>query len=242
MQADLEGAFLCGQAWALAQEFRQEWPRVLERLPWFHLLSPEEMCAEAESGLAIDLTKLTLFLANVSEFSGSSLREVLSLRYDIQINKTTLNTALFMVNAGSTSSSLGHLITALRQVKPQNRTVEGGKRKVLPEAVFRRPVEFVDGDNDLRAHFYKTCESWIRLKESGLNWMSLRDVLDGIAQGRKYVSTSFVIPYPPGFPMLVPGQLVFSDVIVFLLALDKVEIHGLRDKDGQKLIEVALVD
>jgi len=146
------------------------------------------------------------------------------------------------VNAGSTSSSLGHLITALRQVKPQNRTVEGGKRKVLPEAVFRRPVEFVDGDNDLRAHFYKTCESWIRLKESGLNWMSLRDVLDGIAQGRKYVSTSFVIPYPPGFPMLVPGQLVFSDVIVFLLALDKVEIHGLRDKDGQKLIEVALVD
>ena len=36
----------------------------------------------------------------------------------------------------------------------------------------------------------------------------------------------FVTPYPPGFPILVPGQVVTADILTFMAALDTREIHG----------------
>ena len=46
------------------------------------------------------------------------------------------------------------------------------------------------------------------------------------------VSTTFVIPYPPGFPVLVPGQVISKDILDFMLALDVKEIHGYRPELG----------
>ena len=46
------------------------------------------------------------------------------------------------------------------------------------------------------------------------------------------VSTTFVIPYPPGFPILVPGQVISDEILTFMLALDVKEIHGYRPALG----------
>ena len=51
-------------------------------------------------------------------------------------------------------------------------------------------------------------------------------------RGREVVSASFVIPYPPGFPILVPGQVVSAAILEFMRALDVKEIHGYRDDLG----------
>jgi arginine decarboxylase len=48
----------------------------------------------------------------------------------------------------------------------------------------------------------------------------------GWDEGRDVVSATFVIPYPPGFPILVPGQIVSRDILEFMRALDTREIHG----------------
>ena len=50
--------------------------------------------------------------------------------------------------------------------------------------------------------------------------------------GRDVVSASFVIPYPPGFPVLVPGQVISEEILAFLQALDVTEIHGYRPELG----------
>jgi arginine decarboxylase len=42
----------------------------------------------------------------------------------------------------------------------------------------------------------------------------------------------FVIPYPPGFPILVPGQVVSKEILAFIEALDTREIHGYRPELG----------
>lgn len=47
-----------------------------------------------------------------------------------------------------------------------------------------------------------------------------------LAEGKTLVSTTLVVPYPPGFPVLVPGQLVSKEIIYFLAQLDVKEIHG----------------
>ena len=58
-------------------------------------------------------------------------------------------------------------------------------------------------------------------------------------QGRELVSASFVIPYPPGFPVLVPGQVINHEIIDFLLALDVKEIHGYRPELGLRIFSDA---
>jgi arginine decarboxylase len=47
-----------------------------------------------------------------------------------------------------------------------------------------------------------------------------------LADGKPLVSTGFVVPYPPGFPVLVPGQMVSKQIVYFLAQLDIKEIHG----------------
>ena len=44
----------------------------------------------------------------------------------------------------------------------------------------------------------------------------------------KPVAARMVVPYPPGVPVLVPGQLVTHEVVDYVRALARkgVEIHG----------------
>jgi arginine decarboxylase len=57
------------------------------------------------------------------------------------------------------------------------------------------------------------------------------------------VSTAFVIPYPPGFPILVPGQVLSREIIDFMRNLDVKEIHGYRPELGLRVFtEAALRD
>ncbi|PJE21936.1 MAG: hypothetical protein CK431_19150, partial [Mycobacterium sp.] len=53
-----------------------------------------------------------------------------------------------------------------------------------------------------------------------------------IAEGKTLVSTTFVVPYPPGFPVLVPGQVVSKEIVYFLAQLDVKEIHGYNHELG----------
>ena len=53
--------------------------------------------------------------------------------------------------------------------------------------------------------------------------------------GQEMVSASFIIPYPPGFPILVPGQVISREILQFMRALDVSEIHGYRADLGLRV-------
>ena len=61
-------------------------------------------------------------------------------------------------------------------------------------------------------------------------------------RGRELVSTSFIIPYPPGFPILVPGQVISREIIAFMRALDVTEIHGYRPDLGMRVFTQEALD
>ena len=50
------------------------------------------------------------------------------------------------------------------------------------------------------------------------------------------MSANFVIPYPPGFPIMVPGQVITQETIDFMRKLDVKEIHGYDAAEGLKLV------
>ena len=53
--------------------------------------------------------------------------------------------------------------------------------------------------------------------------------------GRELVSSTFIIPYPPGFPILVPGQVLSPEILAFMRALDVKEVHGYRPELGLRV-------
>ena len=67
------------------------------------------------------------------------------------------------------------------------------------------------------------------------DYVLLDEARERIAAGEVLVSTNFVVPYPPGFPVLVPGQVVSDEIVEFMQKLDVDEVHGFRSAVGLSL-------
>ena len=87
----------------------------------------------------------------------------------------------------------------------------------------------------MRAAFYAGYE------ESDREHILLGAAARRLAEGKTLVSTAFVVPYPPGFPVLVPGQVVSKEILYFLAQLDVKEIHGYNPDLGLSVFTDAAV-
>jgi arginine decarboxylase len=181
-------------------------------------------------------------------------------KYGIQINKTSRNTVLFMTHIGTTRSSTAYLIEVLVQIaqelderledaSPTERRTQERRVRALTEDLpplpdfsrfhdaFRRDPTGHTPEGDLRTAYFLSYD------DSACEYLSLDDgSLDAALEaGRDVVSTSFIIPYPPGFPILVPGQVVSREILDFMRVLDVKEIHGYRPELGLRVFtETAL--
>lgn len=189
----------------------------------------------------LDATRVTLFVG-ATGMNGYDFREkILMERFGIQINKTSINSVLLIFTIGVTWSSVHYLLDVLRRVAIDfDRTEKAAS--VADRALQQRHVEEITEDlphlpdfsefdvafrpvdecnfGDMRSAFYAGYEETDR--EHVLIGMAGRR----LAEGKTLVSTTFVVPYPPGFPVLVPGQVVSKEIVYFLAQLDVKEIHG----------------
>jgi len=208
---------------------------------------PEWDRAWVSDEFVLDPTRVTLYIGKTG-MSGFEFREqILMDRFGIQINKTSFNSVLLIFTIGVTWTSLQYLLDALRRTAVAlARAVDGAsqadralmriKTKALtatlpPLPDFSgfdpafRPSEHTP-EGDVRAAFYAAYE------ESDREYVPLTEAVSLTAAGRVLVSATFVVPYPPGFPVLVPGQVVSPEILTFLTRLDIKEIHGYRPELG----------
>jgi len=61
------------------------------------------------------------------------------------------------------------------------------------------------------------------------------EVEQRVEVGEQVVSTTYVTPYPPGFPVLVPGQVFSPQILAFMRSLDTPEVHGYRADAGYRV-------
>ena len=80
-----------------------------------------------------------------------------------------------------------------------------------------------------RAFFLSYDDSLLRVPDARSRSRS------GWRTGEEVVSATFVTPYPPGFPVLVPGQMFSREILEFMRSLDTPEIHGLRADLGYRV-------
>ncbi|SOX53447.1 amino acid decarboxylase [Mycobacterium ahvazicum] len=205
----------------------------------------------------LDPTRVTLFLGNTG-MNGYDFREkILMDRFGIQINKTSINSVLLIFTIGVTWSSVHHLLDVLRRVAT-DLDRERELASVADWTLHQRRVEEITEDlphlpdfsefdiafrpvdacafGDMRAAFYAGYE------ESDREYVQIGSAGRRIAEGRKLVSTTFVVPYPPGFPVLVPGQVVSKEILYFLAQLDVKEIHGYNPDLGLSVFTAEALD
>ncbi|REL39018.1 aminotransferase class I/II-fold pyridoxal phosphate-dependent enzyme [Rhodohalobacter sp. SW132] len=198
----------------------------------------------------LDPTKITLAVG-LSGIDGDTFKnEYLMDQYNIQINKTSRNSILFMTSIGTTRGSVAYLVNTLLQIaekldeeypalnKKETEILQKRIKSLMEDVPplpdfswFHSSFQAVPGvpGGDIRQAYF------LSYKSDNCEYIPLKECLNVIEGGRELVSTTFVIPYPPGFPVLVPGQVISKEIIKFLLALDVKEIHGYRPELGLKV-------
>jgi len=212
--------------------------------------------AWATDDFVIDLSRLTLYLG-LAGIDGDTFKNTYLMdKYGIQINKTSRNTVLFMTNIGTTRSSVAFLIEVLvkiaTELEQEREDASRVERKLIDKRIKSLSEElpplpdfsyFHAAFSPGAANKVKTSEGDIRsafflaYDEENCEYMTIDEATIGAAMksGRELVSASFVTPYPPGFPVLMPGQVISEQILAFIRALDVKEIHGYEPEIGLQL-------
>jgi arginine decarboxylase len=208
-----------------------------------------------EDEFALDVTRLTLVCGSAG-YDGTAFKNMLAADYDIQLNKTSRNSVLLQTNINNTRSDVANLIKVLADISRdiEKRLAHGGdaERQAFAARVrnlmedvpdlpnfsyfhdsFRESPTSGTSEGDMRSAFFRA------YREEDCEHVKLfsPDVDKRLKEGPEMVSASFVIPYPPGFPIMVPGQVITDDTIGFMRKLDVKEIHGYNAGLGLKLLK-----
>ena len=84
-------------------------------------------------------------------------------------------------------------------------------------------------EGDVRRAFY------LSYNDSYCEYLKPEEVEQRLENGEQVVSTTYVTPYPPGYPVLVPGQVFSPEILSFMRSLDTPEIHGYRADLGYRV-------
>jgi arginine decarboxylase len=207
-----------------------------------------------EDEFCLDPTRMTL-VCGTAGYDGTQFKGMLANNYNIQLNKTSRNSVLLQSNINNTRSDVAHLIRVLVEISNEidQRLAQGGPnvRQAFEARVkslmtdvpdlpnfshfhdaFRKDAGKRTNEGDIRGGFYAAYDA------AGCEYIRLADpeIDRRLKEGPDLVSANFVIPYPPGFPIMVPGQVITQETIDFMRKLDVKEIHGYNGTQGLKLV------
>jgi len=189
-QMALHGKTLLSHALEVSEWARQE----LNKIPGVHCFGRERI---GQPGIhAIDLTKLVI---NVSEMgvSGFDVLDLLNEKYGVQAEMATLTNVLAIVTFANPRSDLERLVNAMRQISTEFHA-HGIPQQVRPLLQTLDLPEIPPAAMTPREAFYAKTER-IPFENS---------------VGR--ICTEIVSPYPPGIPILVPGELITRELVDYL--------------------------
>ena len=210
---------------------------------------------------AVDPTRITIDITKTN-LSGSRIKSILMDRFDIQINKTSENSILVIVHIGSTRGMITYFLESLsilaREIESglsatsaKNRESQRHDHPLTPcsglvhspkllanclnENIEVHPM-FANPLNTLLPEI-NTAKAYALAKEDGATEYiyPTESLADEIDRGLIIVSAAIVTPYPPGYPILLPGQIITSNIAQLLrkrLEYTASETHGLDESNG----------
>ena len=210
-QAVMEGYKLLSRTLELAQEVR----KLINSTKVFRVLELEDLLPEAvrHDGIKLDPTKVTIDISGCG-YTVEDLQKALFERFNIQVEKSTFNTLTLLLTIGTTRSKVSRLYDALMRIAREGRAP---RRLVQTPGDPRRSP----GCASCRATPITAAASWCRCSTSA-------SASTARLAGR--IAADQIVPYPPGIPVLVPGQLITKKIVDYLGGLlhshKRMEMHG----------------
>lgn len=161
---------------------------------------------------SIDSTRLVI----KSQAGGRKLEHILRNEYHIQVEMSDIYNIILICSAGDDRESFERLYTALKEIsyKYNNNNIESIPFKV-PQ--YKKAV-------NLREAYYMPKKK-VKLKDS-----------NGL------ISSEMVVPYPPGIPILLPGEIITYDIIEYieLLKQNGIPLNGISDSAAEYIDTAAI--
>lgn len=154
----------------------------------------------------LDLTKITINTKNLG-LTGFKVEEILNNNYNIEIELSDSYNILIFLTPGITKEEIDKLIYALKDLSNKYKKEPINEDVIVPEIpeMAATPKEAYVSEKEI-----------IELKD---------------AKGR--VSGKVISAYPPGLPILVPGEKISESILNYLFDLKKkgANLQGFMDKD-----------
>ncbi len=204
---------------ALAQWARDE----IDQLGAVHCLGVQEALQMAAD---YDSTKLLINVRGLG-ISGAEAEELLRRRWGIQVELSTPTSVLALITLADTQQTVERLVFALRELK------EWTSRRTQ-----RQKLEAVSGKSqslqDLGWYQYPQASN-SELSPQTAFW-SVKESVEWTSSGGR-VAAEWVIPYPPGIPLIAPGEVISKEIIEYLSLLCSagVTIRGMQDQSGTQV-------
>jgi arginine decarboxylase len=221
-QAVMEGYKLLSRTLELAREARE----LINSTKAFRVLELDDLLPEAvkHDGIRLDPTKVTIDISGCG-YTVEDLQKELFERYNIQVEKSTFNTITLLFTIGTTRSKLSRLYDALMRTARENRAPRRLVR--TPEIPALSKLKFLPRDA------YYCGGELIPVFDD-------RERVNRALAGR--VCADQIVPYPPGIPVLVPGQVVTAQIVRYLGTLlhshKQMEMHGIVHEGYMPCIRV----
>ena len=209
-QAVMEGYKLLSRTLELAQEVR----KLINSTKVFRVLELEDLLPEAvrHDGIKLDPTKVTIDISGCG-YTVEELQRQLFERFNIQVEKSTFNTLTLLLTIGTTRSKVSRLYDALMRIARERRAPH--RLVQSPEIPPFTKLRYLPRDA-----YYCGGELVPVFDE--------RERINRRLAGR--VAADQIVPYPPGIPVLVPGQLITNKIVDYLGSLlhshKRMEMHG----------------
>jgi arginine decarboxylase len=209
-QAMMEGYKLLSRTLELANEVRN----LINSTRVFRVLELDDLLPDEvrHDGIRLDPTKVTIDISGCG-YTVDDLQKLLFERYNIQVEKSTFNTLTLLLTIGTTRSKLSRLYDSLMRIARESRA----PRRLVqtPEIPAFTRLRYLPRDA-----YYCGGELVPVFDE--------RERVNKQLAGR--ICADQIVPYPPGIPVLVPGQLITSKIVDYIADLlhsqKRMEMHG----------------
>jgi arginine decarboxylase len=210
-QMVMEGYKLLSRKLLLAQELRSQ----INSTGVFRVLELDELLPSEvkHDGIRLDPTKVTVDISTCG-YTVEDLQRELFTRFNIQVEKSTFNTLSLLLTIGTTRSKVSRLYDALMRIAREGRA---------PRRLYQAPdlPELTQLRYLPRDAYYCGGEALPILDE--------KDQVNRALVDRACADQ--ITPYPPGIPVLVPGQVVTREIVDYLAGLlrsqKQMELHGI---------------
>jgi arginine decarboxylase len=191
---------------------------------------PNMIKAWDQDEFVLDPSRITIYIGATGIDGDHFKRSHLMDRYGVQINKTSVLVTI----ARDLENQLADMSPTERAAHERSVQRLTSPSAPLPDFSGFHP-SFTDGpgqstpEGDVRRAFY------LAYNDTYCEYLKPEEVEQRVENGEQVVSTTYVTPYPPGYPVLVPGQVFSQQILSFMRALDTPEIHGYRADLGYRV-------